>query len=180
MAGRVRTRSGFRNAFAVLAFFLAVTIVWTGANWLLYPPAPPRAAMPEGPNRARIAHIDAAVKEILDRPLFSSDRSPPPPPPTPEQLALLHRPVLKSHLTGITVLPETRVALFAGDANKYMSVKEGEEIDGFKVKTILPDRVILASAFGEQAVSISKGPVETVRNTKPVDLGNFDPDRHNQ
>jgi hypothetical protein len=40
--------------------------------------------------------------------------------------------------------------------------------------------VILASAFGEQVVTLSKGPVETVRNTKPVDLGNFDPDRHNQ
>jgi hypothetical protein len=180
MAGRVRTPSGFRNAFVVLALFLAATAVWTGGNWLLYPPAPPKAALRDTDNRAHIAHIDAGVKEILDRPLFSGDRSPPPPPPTPEQLALLHRPVLKSHLTGITVLTDTRVALFAGEANKYVSVKEGEEIDGFKVKNILPDRVILASAFGEQTVSISKGPVQTVRNTKPVDLGSFDPDRHNQ
>lgn len=179
-AAGMGTKSGLGNVLVVVALFLAGTIVWMGGNWLLYPPAPLQAAMPEAGNRTRIAHIDAAVKEVLDRPLFSSDRSPPPPPPTPAQLALLNRPVLKSRLTGITVLTDSRVALFAGEGNKYVSVKEGEEVDGFKVKNILPDRVVLASAFGEQAVTLSKGPVETARNTKPVDLGNFDPDRHNQ
>lgn len=128
--------------------------------------------------QAQIAHVDAQVKEILDRPLFNSGRSPAPQPPSHEELAKLQPPVLKSHLIGITILAETRLALFAGDGNKYRSLKEGEEIDGFKVRAIAADRVILASAFGEQIVRPAKGTYETVRNTKPVQLGNFDPDKN--
>lgn len=128
--------------------------------------------------RAQTARVDAQVKEILDRPLFSSDRSPAPERPSPEELAKLQPPVLKSHLTGITVIPGVRLALFVADGNKYLSVKEGEDIDGFKVRAIAPDRVILVSSFGEQIVRPAKGSYETVRNTKPVELGNFDPDKH--
>lgn len=134
--------------------------------------------MPAASKRSQIAHIDAQVKEILDRPLFSSDRSPPPPPPSAEELALLQRPVLKSHLTGITISAGLRLAIFVSDGHTYVSLKEGDSIDGFKVRSIAADRVILASPFGEQAVQPSKGIYETVRNTKPVELGNFDPDRH--
>jgi len=118
------------------------------------------------------------VKEILDRPLFNSDRSPAPEPPSPEELAKLQPPVLKSHLTGITILPDTRLALFVGDGNKYLSRKEGDDIDGFKVRAIAPDHVVLASSFGEQIVRPAKGTYETVRNTKPVEMGNFDPDKN--
>jgi hypothetical protein len=128
--------------------------------------------------RARIAHLDAQVKEILDRPLFNSDRSPTPEPPSPEELAKLRPPVLKSHLVGITILAEMRLALFAGDGNKYQSLKEGEEIDGFKVRAIAADRVTLASSFGEQIVRPNKGTYETVKNTKPIALGSFDPDKN--
>jgi len=128
--------------------------------------------------QARIAHLDAQVKEILDRPLFNSDRSPTPEPPSPEELAKLRPPVLKSHLVGITILAEMRLALFAGDGNKYQSLKEGEEIDGFKVRAIAADRVTLASSFGEQIVRPNKGTYETVKNTKPIALGSFDPDKN--
>ena len=86
--------------------------------------------------------------------------------------------MLKSHLIGITILAETRLALFAGDGNKYQSLKEGDAIDGFKVRAIAPDRVILASSFGEQIVRPAKGISQTVLNTKPVAMGNFDPDKN--
>ena len=110
--------------------------------------------------------------------MFNSDRSPVPEPPSAEELAKLQPPVLKSHLVGITILAETRLALFAGEGNKYLSLKEGEEIDGFKVRAIAADRVILGSSFGEQIVRPNKGTFETVKNTKPVALGNFDPDKN--
>jgi hypothetical protein len=162
----------------VLAFLCAAAIVagFIGLN-------PSRSSisdttMAAASKRARIAHLDAQVKEILDRPLFNSDRSPTPEPPSPEELAKLRPPVLKSHLVGITILAEMRLALFAGDGNKYQSLKEGEEIDGFKVRAIAADRVTLASSFGEQIVRPNKGTYETVKNTKPIALGSFDPDKN--
>jgi len=162
----------------VLAFLCAAAIVagFIGLN-------PSRSSisdttMAAASKRARIAHLDAQVKEILDRPLFNSDRSPTPEPPSPEELAKLRPPVLKSHLVGITILAEMRLALFAGDGNKYQSLKEGGEIDGFKVRAIAADRVTLASSFGEQIVRPNKGTYETVKNTKPIALGSFDPDKN--
>ena len=166
-----------RNALVFLAIFLAAALGWAGVNWVLFRPGVPKAALPDPGNRARLARIVAAAQDILDRPLFSSDRSPPPLPPTKEQLAVLQRPVLKSHLLGITVGGGTRAALFASDDHKYNSVAEGEEIEGFKVKSIAADRVILVNAFGEQVVQPSKGLAPTVQNTKPVELGTFDPDK---
>lgn len=165
-----------RNAGVMLAVFLVAAIVCTAVVVLRSdPPAPPKL-VPD--RRAHTAHADALVKEILDRPLFNSDRSPAPQPPSPEELAKLQPPVLKSHLIGITILPGTRLALFVGDANKYQSLKQGDDIDGFKVRAIEADHVILASTFGEQIVRPAKGTYETVRNTKPVALGNFDPDKN--
>src|SRR5262245_61345395 len=108
-SGRMLARIGI-----VLAFLCATAIVAgiIGLN-------PSRSSISEttvaaASKRAHIAHIDAQVRQILDRPLFSSDRSPAPEPLSPEELAKLHPPVLKSHLVGITILAETRMALFAG------------------------------------------------------------------
>ncbi len=128
---------------------------------------------PPTDSQFRRAHYDAMVKAILDRPLFSGDRRPPPPPP----VAVKPPPVLKSRLSGILILAGWRQALFAGDGKKYTTLREGDEIDGFKVRNIQADRVILASDFGEQIVQLSSGLAKTVRNTKLVELGNFDPDR---
>jgi hypothetical protein len=160
----------------MLAVFLAAAFVCTAVTALR--PAPPTPEKPATDRRVQTAHADALVKEILDRPLFSSDRRPAPEPPSPEELARLQPPVLKSHLTGITILPDTRLALFVGEDNKYRSLKEGDDIDGFKVRAIEADHVVLASSFGEQIVRPAKGTYETVRNTKPIELGNFDPDKY--
>jgi len=161
-----------------LAMVVAAGFVWIVWNLVWLRSDGPGPTVPAASKRSQIAHIDAQVKEILDRPLFSSDRSPPPPPPSAKELALLQRPVLKSHLTGITISAGLRLAIFVSDGHAYVSLKEGDSIDGFKVRSIAADRVILASPFGEQAVQPSKGTYQTVRNTKPVELGNFDPDRH--
>jgi hypothetical protein len=167
-----------RNICAVLAVLLAAGLVWAAWNLIPLRSAKSVTVISVAGKRAQIVRIDAQVKEILDRPLFNSDRSPPPAPPSARELAALQRPVLKSHLTGITISTGLRLAIFVSDGHTYVSVKEGGQIDGFKVQSIAPDRVILASAFGEQAVQPSKGTYQTVRNTKPIELGNFDPDKH--
>jgi hypothetical protein len=165
-----------RNTGVMLAVFLVAAIVCVAVTAFRSNRSEP--ARPATARQAQTAHVDALVKEILDRPLFSSDRSPAPEPPSPEELAALRPPVLKSHLTGITILPDARLAHFVGDGNKYVSLKEGDDIDGFKVRAIAADQVILASSFGQQIVRPAKGTYETVRNTKPVELGNFDPDKN--
>lgn len=165
------------RARIVLAVFFAAAVIGGAAYSPFLRHGESKSDPLAGSRRAQTAHVDALVKEILDRPLFSSDRSPAPEAPSPRELAALQPPVLKSHLTGITVFPGTRLAIFVSDGNKYRSVQEGEDVDGFKVRSIAPDLVILGSSFGEQVVRPAKGSYETVRNTKPVELGNFDPDR---
>lgn len=167
-----------RNIGLMLAVFFGAALVWSVLDLI-----PSRSSTPEpemsGANRkAQTAHVDALVKEVMDRPLFSSDRTPPPPPPSAAELAALQRPVLKSHLVGITIHAGGRQALFVADGNKYIPLREGEAIDGFKVQSIMADHVVLASAFGEQIVQPFKGTYQTVKNTKPVSLGSFDPDKN--
>ena len=174
-ASGARVRRFSRHTGVMLAIILAAAMVCTAVA--VFRSAPSEPARPATDRRAHTARVDALAKEILDRPLFSSDRRPAPEPPSPEELARLQPPVLKSHLTGISILPDTRLALFVGDGNKYQSLKEGDDIDGFKVRTIETDHVTLASSFGEQIVRPAKGTYQTVRNTKPIELGNFDPDK---
>lgn len=173
---RIFTRRFSRAVGVVLTVFLVAAAVCIAMA--LFRSAPSEPARPAMDRRVHTAHVDALVKEVLDRPLFNSDRSPAPEPPSPEELAKLQPPVLKSHLTGITILPGTRLALFVDGGNKYLSLKEGDDIDGFKLRAIEADHVILASSFGEQIVRPAKGAYETVRNTKPVEMGNFDPDKN--
>lgn len=165
------------SAAVFMAIFAAAAAIWSAGHWLLSRRDAPVPFVTDVGDKARLARIDGAVKEILARPLFNADRTPPPPPPTPEQLAAAQRPVLKSHLTGITILTDSRLALFSGDGKNYISVKEGDEIDGLKVQRIEADRVILVSPFSEQILQPSKGLAPTVRNTKPLDLGSVDPDK---
>ena len=165
-----------RRAAGMVLIALFLTAIAGAAGYVLY--APHAGPSPPAENRrVQAAHVDALVKEILDRPLFTPGRNPAPPPASPKDLAALRPPVLKSHLTGITIFPGTRLAVFVSEENKYRSVGEGEEIDGFKVRSISADQVILASAFGEQILRPAKANYETVRNTKPVEMGSFDPDK---
>jgi len=167
-----------RNAGIVLAVFAAAAMAWIAADFLLLRAPLPKAVAKTSGRELQTARADAMVKDILDRPLFSSDRSPAPEPPSPEELAAIQPPVLKSHLTGITILSGTRLALFTGEGNAHLSLKEGDDIDGFKVRTITPDQVILASAFGQQILRPGRGLAQTVKNSKPVSMGNFDPDKN--
>src|SRR5262249_51930380 len=56
--------------------FSAAAIVCAAMGFFLLRPGAPKPAAPARSSRAQTAHVDAMVKEILDRPLFSGDRSP--------------------------------------------------------------------------------------------------------
>ena len=122
-----------------------------------------------------VESLDAIVTEILERPLFSPSRQgvdksssndvaqePPPPPP----------PQLPQRLAGMSIRPEGRQALFENQGEKPIAVNEGQQIAGWTVASIQPDRVVLRSAAGEQimkpANSTRPTPVLSAQNRKPA------------
>jgi hypothetical protein len=66
------------------------------------------------------------------------------------------------------ILPGDREALFARQNDKPLAVKPGGQVDGWTVKDIENDRVILTSAFGQRVLEPSKGlPGEGVNPVPP-------------
>ena len=108
--------------------------------------------------------VEAAVAEILERPLFSPARQP------LEVLSVSNAgensgdapPRLHGRLAGVMIRPGAREALFARVGQRPIAVKVGGEVDGWKIAAIEPDRVILSSAFGIQTVRPTNDP-EVVR-----------------
>lgn len=103
-------------------------------------------------------NLDAMVTEILERPLFSPSRqaageSLADAQPVPEK----EPPKMPGRLAGVAVLPEVREAVFEGDGEKPVVVKEGQEIEGWTVASIRDDRVVLRSAAGEEIVKPADG-----------------------
>jgi hypothetical protein len=109
--------------------------------------------------------METAVEAILERPLFSPSRQP------PEVLTAAHieetletaPPQLHGRLAGVMIRPGTREALFARAGQRPIAVKVGGEIDGWKIAAIEPDRVILASNFGDTQTVRPTNDTEVVR-----------------
>ena len=107
----------------------APTFQATAAEGLPAPPAPSRQAMPEK-NR---------LEAIVERPLFSSSRR-----PHSEQTSVASGPSLDLSLFGVVISPDEAVALVKpGAGGGAMRVKQGEEISGWTVARIEPDRILV-------------------------------------
>ncbi len=109
--------------------------------------APP----PPAPTAAAAATSDAAqlrswVATILARPLFSHDRR-----PVEGAAPVLVADVLP-RLTGITVSPGGRHAIFAGSAGKPVVASPGDHLGGFTVQAIEPGEVTVAGAGGTRVL----------------------------
>jgi hypothetical protein len=102
---------------------------------------------------APLPDSDALIGEILERPLFSPSRQAvETAPPGEETGKPKEPPKLPRRLAGLSIRPEAREALFERDGEKPVVVKEGQEIDGWVVSSIQPDRVVLKSASGQEIV----------------------------
>jgi hypothetical protein len=85
------------------------------------------------------------AKAILEKPLFSATRRP--------FVAEVH--VVQPQaprLSGIIISPSARLAIFAPDAGRQVIRQEGEQVDSFMVKQILPAKVVLVGAQGNFVV----------------------------
>ncbi|MBV8653138.1 MAG: hypothetical protein JO255_16860 [Alphaproteobacteria bacterium] len=94
------------------------------------------------------------VAAILARPIFSPSRRPEAAPvETPPAVAASPPPVAPlPRLTGVVTTPRDRLALFAAAEGHVMELAEGESIDGYVIRAISSDEVILTGPEGERAL----------------------------
>lgn len=111
------------------------------------------AGIPAVPQPAR-PDDEAAVQDILARPLFTPNRQPSTRAKAggPSAAEAFHR-----RLTGVAIGPSTREALFAGEGHqKPIVVPEGEAIEGWTVDSIETGSVTLHAGAKSQVVEIIK------------------------
>jgi hypothetical protein len=125
--------------------------------------AAPRVEMPLLPD------IDSMVSEILKRPLFSSNRLPYEEIVEAEEEAGEDEPQqLKARLAGVAIRPEGREALFEPEGGKPVVVKEGGQIDGWTVRAIRTDQVLLSNALGDEILRPAYAPPRVRRPPQRV------------
>jgi hypothetical protein len=131
-------------------------------------------SIPETRTAARVEmpplpDIDAMVSEILGRPLFSSSRLPYEEVAEAEEDEGEGEPQqLQSRLTGVAIRPEGREALFERDGGKPVAVKEGGQIDGWTVKSIRTDQVLLSNTLGDEVLKPAFAPARVRRPPQRV------------
>jgi len=125
-------------------------------------PALPNGKVREAQTQKRTApepqNLDAMVSEILERPLFSSSRqAPDETPPETQAAEEIEPPKMPGRLEGVAIIPGVKEALFEGDGDKPIAVKEGQEIQGWTVSSIKAEEVVLKNGSNEQVVKPADG-----------------------
>lgn len=167
-------------SLAHLAVFGALVFLCLGACAIVYHELVQDESAPVEPDGGGVAKLsDPAVKqtdapfalppienyaEVTMRPLFSATRRPAPPQAVPrgslEPASLV--------LTGVILTSDGRMALVQeAKSPKPTRLKEGQEIQGWTVQSILPDRVVIHRGTVEQAVKLHDDS-KRVRFTAPA------------
>jgi len=89
------------------------------------------------PSRTLASNFEA----IAERPLFSQTRRPAPPKPPPAATEIKQEPPppLAATLLGIVISPSARSAVVRLTRGKTVTVAEGEFVDGWELKRVMPD-----------------------------------------
>jgi hypothetical protein len=148
------------HALGAAAIALAGIAIWP---WLV-PPTPairplalPQASAPS-PSLVPLQPL-ATYAAIVERPLFAPSRRPPPGAP-----AAGLGPSIESRyrLIGIVGAGAKRNA-FIADGARRTQIAEGDTLDGWTVKKIDQDRVLLTSPAGDAALRLSRAPPEPAK-----------------
>lgn len=145
-----------RQALGAAAVLLATLAVWP---WLV-PPVPvirPLATPPASPPASVLATLPpiASYAAIVERPLFAPSRRPP-----PGIAAATGAPAESRYrLVGIVANGARRKA-FVADGARRIEIGEGDMLDGWTVKQIGSDRILLSSADGEAALRLKPAAAE--------------------
>jgi hypothetical protein len=139
------------RALAAAAILFAALAAWP---WIV-PPMPairPPAAPPATAPATALAALPplASYSAIVERPLFSPSRRPPPGAGTTLGPSIESR----IRLLGIVATGPKKTAFVAEGAH-HIELAEGDTIDGWTVKEIGQDRVLLSSTAGEAALKLA-------------------------
>lgn len=181
-----RSRGGRRPS----ALLIGVCLILGGVIYLelSFGPSHPAASpiAPDPPEPAVLLAADPGFtmkplddfSEIARRPLFIPSRRPlppdtEPPPPGPRK-AERHRFTLK----GVVIVGDERMAVVVnrrGRSRTVLRVVEGQQIDGWLVEAIMPDRVVLRQGETREEVALrdilkapSRAKVRTVEPGTPT------------
>lgn len=150
-----------RVGFAVLCAGLTTMLAAEISLGALRPDGPdvPVSGTSASMDMPRLPDIDSMVSDILERPLFSASRS-----PSEAQVEIAEEEdteeadTFQSRLTGVMITPNGREALFEREGSKPVAVKEGARIDGWMVKEIRLDQVVLHNALGDEVLKPTSAP----------------------
>ena len=156
LPARIRTAVGLAWRFAALAVAAAtVALLLTlpseqfGAPELISTPTDLRRANELAAEAPAARAVDYPA--IAEHPLFYPTRKPwkPPPPPAPAPpppaVAAAPSPLTNYFLVGVVVSDSMRSALVRAQANKILTLSEGQEIDGWTLKEITPERLFFTA-----------------------------------
>lgn len=131
------------HVLGALAAFFAAVAIWP---WLVPPVPASRPAVEQSMVAPALSPANlpglAAYAAIVERPLFVPSRRPPP--------GVTSSIEGRYRLLGIVGAGAKRRA-FVADGTRRIEVGEGDAIDGWTVKEIAQDRVLLTSPAGEAA-----------------------------
>jgi type II secretory pathway component PulC len=130
------------------------------------PPAvtpPSRSAAPaEAATRFTLPPLDSFA-EVIERPLFSSSRRPSAT-DTPQST---DRP-FSATLAGIVISKKSSSIIVAqGDPSVLKRFKQGDEVDGWSIRAIEPNRVVLERRGVEQQIKLGDAPGRSAGETAP-------------
>ena len=140
------------------ALGLAVIALWP---WIVAPTPSlhPRAAPPPAAPAAAPAPLPplASYKAVVERPLFSPSRRAP-----PGAAATALAPSIESRYRLVGVMGTgAKHRAFVADGPRRLQIVEGDLLDGWTVRQIAQDRVILSSPAGDDAaLRMTRPPAE--------------------
>jgi hypothetical protein len=149
------------HALGGAALLFSLLAAWP---WLMRPSAPPHhAAAPATTPDTTLAPLPPLVSfaAIVERPLFAPTRRPAPGAPVVSAGPLVEG---RYRLIGIVSTAAKRHA-FIADGTRRADLGEGDTFDGWTVKEIGADRVVLTSPAGETVLKLSRATPEPA--TKP-------------
>ena len=121
------------------------------------------ANIPAVPSRFTLPPLETFA-EVSERPLFSSSRRP----ISAETAAAVVQP-LSASLAGIVISPSSSsIIVMHGDPPTLMRLKEGDDIDGWSIRSIEPSRVVLRRGAEEQQLKLHDTAPPQVANAAPA------------
>ena len=132
---------------------LLAEILLPSSNGITDVAAPRRPPIPQVATPGKPPPIDDLLATVLARPLFSPTRRPEAGPGNAQATDLADK-----RLAGIVIDPERRLAIFAVNGGKPLTLTVGETVDGWRIEQISATEVSLSGVGGTRTLQPKTDP----------------------